>query len=236
MRSGATAPRRSRTPRSGPGGRCGRGSASSSSALEHDAAGALVWRLDGLSVPRQMGKSSVTGEMCSWRQQSGALFGGPQNVLLVARDVGAAITVQKPHRLRAEADPQYKTSAAGGRLAIEYLVDGSEWLIRSCEGVYSYSASLAIADEAWDLSPAVVDDGLHPTTMQPASSQLWVVSTANPRATSLMIGRRAAALAELDEPRSTLWIEWARRPARTSPTRSSGRVRARAGPRRSAPS
>ena len=126
--------------------------------LEHDGAGDLLWRSVGLSVPRQQGKSTVVGELASWRQQSGDLFGGQQNILLVARDVGASITVQKPHRLRADADrSRFKTSAAGGRLSIEWLADGSEWLIRSSEGVYSYSAVMAIADEAWDLPPSVVD-------------------------------------------------------------------------------
>ena len=182
-------------------------------ALEHDAAGKLVWRSVGLSVPRQQGKSTAVGELASWRLQSGGRFGGPQNVLLVARDVGASVTVQKPHRLRAEQDRhQFKTSAAGGRLAIEWLADGSEWLIRSSEGVYSYSAVMAVADEAWDLAPSVVDDGLHPVILQQSDAQLWVVSTANPKATGLMLGRRAAALAELGDPSSTLWMEWSAHP------------------------
>ena len=118
--------------------------------LEHDSAGRLVWRSVGLSVPRQQGKSTAVGELAAWRLQSGSRFGGQQNVVLVARDVGAAVTVQKPHRLRADADrARFKPSAAGGRLSIEWLADGSEWLIRSSEGVYSYSAVMAIADEAW---------------------------------------------------------------------------------------
>ena len=139
------------------------------------------------------GKSTVVGELASWRQQSGDLFGGQQNILLVARDVGASITVQKPHRLRADGDKsRFKTSAAGGRLSIECLADGSEWLIRSSEGVYSYSAVMAIADEAWEtpLPPSVVDDGLHPVILQQTNARLWVVSTANPKATALMLGRR----------------------------------------------
>ena len=160
--------------------------------LEHDGAGRLVWRSVGLSVPRQQGKSTVVGELAAWRLQSGARFGGQQNVLLVARDVGASVTVQKPHRVRADADRnRFKPSSAGGRLSIEWLADGSEWLIRSSEGVYSYSAVMAIADEAWDLSPSVVDDGLHPVILQQSDAQLWVVSTANPKATGLMsaVGR-----------------------------------------------
>ena len=114
---------------------------------------------------------------------------------------------------RADRDPEhFKTSAAGGRLAIEHLADGSEWLIRSSEGVYSYSAVMAVADEAWDLPPSVVDDGLHPVILQQSNAQLWVVSTANTRASGLMLGRRAAAVAELDEPGSSLWIEWSAPP------------------------
>ena len=104
--------------------------------LEHDDDGGLVWRSVGLSVPRQQGKSTIVGELASWRLQSGDRFNGLQNVLLVARDVGATVTVQKTHRLRAKADrSRFKPSATGGRLAIEFLKDGSEWLIRSSEGV-----------------------------------------------------------------------------------------------------
>ena len=178
-------------------------------ALEHDAAGELVHRKVCLTEPRQQGKSTVIGEIASWRLQAGEQFGESQEILHIARDVGAAVNVQRPHRLRADREPdRFKVRAAAGRLEIEFLEDGSRWLIRSADGVYSYSSTMAIGDEAWDLSTEVVDDGIAPTLLQRRSSQLWLASTASRRATGLMLGVRAAALAELDSPSSTLWIEW----------------------------
>jgi hypothetical protein len=182
-------------------------------ALEVDAAGRLVWRNVAVSVPRQMGKSTMVGEAASWRLRNGLMFGEPQDVLHVARDVGAAVQVQRPHRVRAERDRRYKVRNAGGRLEIEHVADGGRWLIRSVRSVYSYSASMAIVDEGWDVEAEVVDDGISPVLLQRDQAQLWLVSTANAQATSLMLGRRAAALAELDAPARTLWIEWSAPPA-----------------------
>jgi hypothetical protein len=183
-------------------------------ALEHDRQQRLVWRVVGLSVPRQHGKSTLVGELAGWRLRSSHRFGGgPQHILHVARDLGAAVTLQRPHRLRAEQDPdKYKTRSGGGRLEVEWLADNSLWLLRSSDGVYSYSASMCIADECWDIGSSTVDDGLAPCLLQAVSPQLWLVSTANNKATSLMLGRRAAGLAELDEPESTLWLEWSAPP------------------------
>jgi hypothetical protein len=181
-------------------------------ALEHDAQGRLVWNVVAVSVPRQMGKSTTVGEAAAWRLRSAERFGEPQDVLHVARDVAAAVQVQRPHRIRAEQDSRFKVRTAGGRLEIEHLPDGGRWLIRSVGSVYSYSASMGIVDEAWDVDPAVVDDGISPVLLQRDQAQLWLVSTANQAATALMLGRRGAALAELAQPARTLWIEWSAPP------------------------
>lgn len=181
-------------------------------ALEVDAAGGLVWRVVVVSVPRQMGKSTIVGEAAEWRLRSGGHFGEPQDVLHVARDVAASTQVQRPHRIRAEQDSRFKVRTAGGRLEIEHLDDGGRWLIRSVGSVYSYSASMGIVDEAWDVDAAVVDDGIGPVLLQRDQAQLWLVSTANAQATSLMLSRRAAAMTELDEPSRMLWIEWSAPP------------------------
>ena len=46
-----------------------------------------------------------------------------------------------------------------------------------------------------------VDVTLLPTLMQRRNPQLWMASTANAKASGLMLGRRAAALAQLDRSR-----------------------------------
>ena len=78
-----------------------------------------------------------------------------------------------------------------GQEEIEWLADGSRWMVRSKDGVYGLTASMATVDEAWKVSAAVVDDGMVPTMVEQPQSQLLLVSTAHRRATALMIGRRA---------------------------------------------
>jgi phage terminase large subunit-like protein len=149
-----------------------------------------------------------------WRLTSGcSIFGEAGDVLHVARDVGAAANVQRVHRLHAEQHPDdFRVRSAQGRLEIEHRATGGRWLIRSTDGVYSYSAGMAIADESWDLKSAIVDTGLHPVLLQRRSAQLWSVSTAHSSPTGFMLGLRAQALAELDAPESLLWIEWSAHP------------------------
>ena len=86
--------------------------------------------------------------------------------------------------------------------------DGSQWLIRGKDSVYGYSTSLGLVDEAWDVPPQVVDDGLEPTMPAMEQPQLGLLSTAHRRATSLFPGRRALALEQLEAPTDTLLLEW----------------------------
>ena len=52
------------------------------------------------------------------------------------------------------------------------LADGSRWMLRAKEAVYGLAASLAIVDEAWDVPPTSVDEGLVPTMVARRSAQL----------------------------------------------------------------
>ena len=85
-------------------------------ALEHDADGELVWRRVGLDGAAPAGQVHCRRRGRVVAARSGDLFGEPQEVLHIARDVGAAVNVQRPHRIRAERDPRFKVRAAGGRL------------------------------------------------------------------------------------------------------------------------
>jgi hypothetical protein len=95
-----------------------------------------------------------------------------------------------------------------GQERIEYLADGSRWMIRAKEAVYGYTCSLAAVDEAWKVKATSVDEGLTPTMVERVQPQLLLISTAHRLATSLMLGRRQACLAALETGEGDLLIEW----------------------------
>ena len=158
-------------------------------ALEHDAAGELVHRKVCLTEPRQQGKSTVIGEVASWRLQSGDQFGETQEILHIARDVGAAVNVQRPFRLRAERDESVQGSGrrwpAGDRVPAgwEPLADP---LVRVGVLVQLDDGDRRRGVGSCPRRRSI--DGVAPTLLQRRSSQLWLVSTASHKSTPLMLG------------------------------------------------
>jgi hypothetical protein len=181
--------------------------------LEVDADGHLVWSTILLTVSRQLGKSWLVRDLCGWRLEAGARFGVEQLVVSIAKDVAAVKEVQRPARVRAKFHPDlYRVREVNGQEEIEYLPDASRWMIRSREGVYGLTATFATADEAWKIPANAIEDGLEPTMVEREDAQLVLLSTAHRRSTALMIGRRAGALDQLHDPRSTLLLEWSAPP------------------------
>jgi hypothetical protein len=163
--------------------------------LEHDVDGRLVWRTLVLTLARQLGKSTLLASILLWRMIHGKdRFGEEQLLLHVARVADAAREVQRAGRVWAKA---------------EHLASSSRWLARAEDAVYGMSATTALADEAWDIDPSRIDEGVEPTLVAHEQPQLLLTSTAHRRATSLMPSRRAVALAELDAGEDgDLLIEW----------------------------
>ena len=58
------------------------------------------------------------------------------------------------------------------------------------------------------MKPETVEEAVVPTMVEREQPQLWLVSTAHRMATPLMLGRRAAALAQLEAGEGDLLIEW----------------------------
>lgn len=183
--------------------------------LEHDADGLLCWDAANLTVARQVGKSHLLRELAMWRLHQGDRWHQPQTVVHTGKDLNICVEVQRParrqYRTPAYVDV-YKVRDANGQEQIEYLLDGSRWMVRAKDGVYGLSASLALVDEAWAIPATTIEEGLVPTMVELTASQLLLVSTAHRKATALMLNRRMAACADLDATAGDLWLEWSAAP------------------------
>lgn len=178
-------------------------------ALEHDRDGQLVWDACDLTVARQVGKSYLMREACLWRIRQGNRWREAQTVVHTGKDLAVCVEIQRQARRWARGYPDwYKVRDANGQESIEYLADGSRWMVRAKESVYGLSASMAVVDEAWAVPSVVIEEGLVPTMVELAASQLWLVSTAHRKATALMVNRRNAAVADPDSTAADLWVEW----------------------------
>jgi hypothetical protein len=169
----------------------------------------LVFPFALWTLSRQLGKSWALRELMLWRIHQSELFGEPQLVLHTAKDLPVAKEVQRSarawaHRLK---DDGYIVREQNGQEEIQ-TPDGGRWMIRGRGSIYGYSASMAVVDEAWGVSPEVVEDGLEPTMAERSSSQIALISTAHRFATGLMQSRRQTAIEQLDDPRDTLLLEW----------------------------
>jgi hypothetical protein len=138
--------------------------------------------------------------------EGGRLFGEEQMILHTSRTLDTTLDVARPAFQRAKEHGLQAFHASGREVIV--APDGSRWSMKSEQGAYGFGASLAICDEAWDYSPATVTEGIQPTMMERLCPQLLIVSTAHRRATKLVPERRLAALAELEEPRRRLIVEW----------------------------
>jgi hypothetical protein len=175
-------------------------------ALEHDAEGRLVWIEVDVSTPRQVGKSVAIRALATWRIHREDLFGEPQTVLHTGKDLPVCKEVMRPARVWARARGGYRVREANGA---EEIANGeSRWIVRARFSVYGYAVAVGLVDEAWGVEPEIVEDGVEPTMGDRTDPQLWLVSTAHRRATSLFPLRREAAISALDEPGEALLVEW----------------------------
>ena len=118
--------------------------------LEVDAGGELVWETLLLTIARQVGKTWWLRDVCDWRLEQGDRFGAEQLVLSTGKDLAVVREMQRPARMRAKSYPDvYRVREVNGQEEIEFLADGSRWMVRSKDGVYGISASMATVDEAW---------------------------------------------------------------------------------------
>ncbi len=179
--------------------------------LEFDKHGRLVWRTILDSAPRRAGKSTRQRGVATWRMEHGQeLFHEVQTVMHTGSDMGVCREVQRLMWRWAEDVAGWTVTRSNGKESVETPAF-DRWLIRSQTGVYSYQATLGMVDEAWDVDPVTVDDGLEPSLMDGRvrfSHQLWMASTAHRRAKATMRRRIDTAIARMGEDWKTLLMLW----------------------------
>jgi hypothetical protein len=187
--------------------------------LEVDVEGRLVWDTVLLTLARQVGKSWLLRELLMWRMHQGEHFGEAQQVVLISMQKGQARDVFDPELRWCKARPDlYGCREVNAEEEVNLLDDGSRWLLTTkgtsrTGGAYGRSTALGVVDEGWSVRAFTVDEALEPSLVEVDQSQLVLVSTAHRMATSLMLDRRSAALAALDDPDAgDLIVEWSAPP------------------------
>lgn len=164
--------------------------------MEHRADGTPCWKEVDESAPRRSGKSVRIRVMALWRMSHAELIGEVQNVMHCGNDLPICREIQRGAWPWARARWGEKSvTTANGKEQIENPEDGSRWLVKAQDSVYGYDAGLGVVDEAWDVKPMAVTDGLEPALMERLWAQLHITSTAHRKASSLLKGKIAAALA-----------------------------------------
>jgi hypothetical protein len=177
--------------------------------LEHDADGCLVWVDAFVSTARQVGKSVLLGDLALWRLAQAERFGEEQLILHTGKDIAVCAQVQRGARMWARVTDGWTPKETNGQQEV-LAPDGSRWIVRALPSVYGYPASLALCDEAWDVPPARVEEGLEPTLTERQSGQLVLFSTAHRSATATVPVRRSAVLDAMTHrrPSQSLILEW----------------------------
>jgi hypothetical protein len=172
--------------------------------LEYREDGSLIWRSVVESCPRRAGKSVRIRGMALWRMAHAEMIGEVQTVVHCGNDLPICREIQRG-AWKWSLEQDWTVTRANGKEAIE-ADDGSRWLVRSQDGVYGWEAGLAVVDEAWDVKPDTVSEGLEPAMLERIWAQLHLTSTAHRRATSLMKSKITEALTTDDG--ETLLLLW----------------------------
>lgn len=177
--------------------------------LEHRDDGSLCWPVVLESASRRSGKSVRIRGIALWRMALGpALFGERQEIVHTGSDIAVCRKAQK-EAWRWCQTQEWTVTKGNGKEAIE-TPDGDGWFVRAQDATYGWDTTLGLVDEAWDVKPSTIDDGLEPSLLERSSPQLHMTSTAHRRARSTMRTRIVDALTRDDG--ETLILIWAAPP------------------------
>lgn len=178
---------------------------------EHDAQGCLVWRDVLETGPRRIGKSVRLRQSAVWRTAHSELIGEPQLSMLVSKDLMIGKEIHAKSWAWAEKHGWTVQRRAGGQeIRVAEDEDSDRWILRAPDGAYGYDVGYGQVDEAWDIKPDVITDGIEPALLERLWPQLHMTSTAHVKASSLMRGRLMNALRDLSA--DTLLLFWGAHP------------------------
>lgn len=179
--------------------------------FEHDSAGDLVWRDVIESGPRRIGKSVRLRQSAVWRTSQGERIGEPQLSMLVSKDLNIGREIHSRSWSWAEKQGWVVKRRAGSEeIRVLEDEDSDRWLLRAPDGAYGYDVNYGQVDEAWDVKPDVITDGIEPALLERLWPQLHLTSTAHVKASSLMRGRLMNALRGVSS--DTLLLFWGAHP------------------------
>lgn len=177
--------------------------------LEHRDDGSLCWPVVLESASRRSGKSVRIRGVALWRMAMGpTLFGEKQEIVHTGSDIAVCRKAQKEAWRWCMAQ-EWTVTKGNGKEAIE-TPEGDGWYVRAQDACYGWDTTLGMVDEAWDVKPGTIDDGLEPSLLERSSPQLHMTSTAHRRARSTMRSRIIDALTRDDG--ETLILIWAAPP------------------------
>lgn len=171
--------------------------------LEHDDDGALVWSEIVETGPRRIGKSVRLRVVALWRLAHADRFHETQLAMLVSKDLAVGKEIHRGAWRWAETKGWGVTRLNGAQEITTPAED--RWLLRAPNAVYGYDVGYGQADEAWDIDPMAITDGLEPAMLERHSPQLHLTSTAHVKASSLMRRRLVGALRGSEDVLLLMW-------------------------------
>lgn len=168
--------------------------------LAHDGTGRLRFRQSLVSVARQNGKTVALKALVGWWLTEGAIArGGPQTVITTAHALDLAVSLFQDLAPVLEEKFEAKAKWSYGRNELR-MADGSVWLVRAAtpSAGHGRSPDLVVADEIWDISEEVIDQGLLPAQRARKSPLLSMWSTAGTEASRAMLRWREQGVQQID--------------------------------------
>jgi hypothetical protein len=170
-----------------------------------EANGDWLHRVNLVSVARQCGKTTMNAAYLGWfLSTQGKERGKPVTVITTAHklDLATAFYTYLAPILKDRFGAEVSWSYGRQKLI---MPDGSTWHVRAATPAagHGYSCDLIIADEAFDISQAAIDEGLLPSQRAKKNPSFLMTSTAGTQESIAMLRWRDQGLRAIDSNEQT---------------------------------